>query len=75
MSSFGGIGITIYIRRYHLIIKYFGYVKIYIIDFETALSVASLHIPVEMAITSFTIEKGENSSFHKFVDPRSLPEW
>lgn len=48
---------------------------IYIIDFETALSIGSTHIPVEMAISSFSAEKGETASFHKFVDPGSIPKW
>lgn len=47
----------------------------HIIDFETALSVGTLHIPVEVAIVSFTVEKGEFSSFHKFIDPGNIPKW
>jgi hypothetical protein len=47
----------------------------YIIDFETALSIGSAHVPVEMAICSFSAERGEIASFHKFVDPGSIPKW
>lgn len=48
---------------------------IYIIDFETTLSVGSYHIPVEIAILAFTPEKGEISSFHKLIDPGNIPSW
>eukprot|EP01126_Amoeba_proteus_P045581 TRINITY_DN5111_c0_g4_i7.p1 TRINITY_DN5111_c0_g4~~TRINITY_DN5111_c0_g4_i7.p1 ORF type:complete len:315 (+),score=52.64 TRINITY_DN5111_c0_g4_i7:57-1001(+) len=48
---------------------------IHIIEFETILSLGSLHIPVEMAAYSFSLEKGEIASFHKFVDPGNIPLW
>jgi len=45
-----------------------------VIDFQTALSTEFLHIPVEMAACAFSAEKGELSSFHKYIDPGHIPK-
>eukprot|EP01125_Pyxidicula_operculata_P018639 TRINITY_DN6635_c0_g1_i1.p1 TRINITY_DN6635_c0_g1~~TRINITY_DN6635_c0_g1_i1.p1 ORF type:complete len:668 (+),score=137.83 TRINITY_DN6635_c0_g1_i1:243-2006(+) len=45
----------------------------YILDIQTALNTDSVMIPLEIAACAISAEKGEISSFHKFVDPGVIP--
>src|SRR5690606_6720348 len=46
----------------------------YFIDFETILDYGlASHIPVEIAVIAWSVERGELRIFHKFIDPGHIP--
>lgn len=46
----------------------------FIIDFQTAVSMDFVHIPVEVAVIAFSGKSREISIFHKFIDPGHIPK-
>jgi len=46
----------------------------FLIDFQTAVSMDFVHIPVEIGVLVFNGKKGEITYFHKFIDPGHIPK-
>jgi hypothetical protein len=45
----------------------------FLLDFQYALSAGDYFIPNEIAILAFSFAEGEKATFHRFIDPGTIP--